>query len=111
MPGTPRHLTEGEVELDGAVLEAAGPQPGGTFTQHGGVPAIGGSDAPLGGADGPRGGVERLLGARGGGERRGGHGEQRAEAREAGLLDVTNTNHAYPSRRTVTGSSRAVLQC
>ena len=84
--GKPRHLTEGDVELNGAVLEAAAPQPRGAFTQQqGGAPAIG-LDAPLGGADGPRGGVERLLGARGGGERRDDHGEQRAEAREAGSV-------------------------
>jgi hypothetical protein len=84
MPGTPRHLTEGEVELDGAVLEAAAPQPRGAFTQQqGGAPAIG-LDAPLGGADGPRGRVERLQVAPGGGERRDGHEEHRAEARESG---------------------------
>ncbi len=84
--GKPRHFTEGDVELDGAVLEAAVPQPRGAFTQQqGGASAIG-LDAPLGGADGPRGGVERLLGGLGGGERHDGHGEQRAEAREAGSV-------------------------
>ena len=98
--GKPRPVTEGDVELDGAVLEAAAPQPGGAFTQQqGGAPAIG-LDARLSGVDGPRGFVERLLGARSGGERRDGQGEQRAEAREAGSVGF----HAPTLARLVAGT-------
>ena len=86
MPGEPI-VTEGDVELDGAVLEAAAPQPRGAFAQQqGAAPAIG-LDAPFGGADGPRGGVERLpAGAVRRRAPRRPAKKQRAEAREAGAL-------------------------
>jgi len=84
--GKSQNVTEGDVELDGAVLKAAAPKPRRAVTEQQGAASVIGLDATFSRADLPRGGVEGLLGARGGGERYHGERGRRAEAREAGQV-------------------------